>query len=67
MFTELIIFAAFYAVAIIAHALHKPGVPGVAAHRFAVIAAVIVKASATAFHEYAVHFVVYSGYVIRSH
>lgn len=65
MFTELIIFAAFYAVAIVGHAAHKPGVPG--AHRFAIIAAVLAKAGSAALHEYAVHFVVYSGYVIRGH
>lgn len=64
--TEFMIFAAFYAVALVGHALHTRKDAG-AAHRFALIAAVLAKALSAALHEYAVHFLVYSGYVLRSH
>lgn len=71
MFTEVMIFAAFYAVAFMAHAFHahvtKAAPDVVRAHRFAAYAAVVVKAGAAALHEYAVHFVVYSGYVLPPH
>lgn len=66
MFTELMIFMAFYAVAFVGHSVsarHQSG----ASHRFAFYAAVLGKALAAAGHEYAVHFIVYSGYVLKSH
>lgn len=71
MFTEMMIFAAFYAVAFIAHFAHATFVKGAtdaeAGHRFAFYAAAFAKAGHAAFHEYAVHFVVYSGYVLPQH
>lgn len=73
MFTELMIFAAFYAVAFVGHAAHARTVArradGVSqgSHRFALYAAVLAKALAAAGHEYAVHFIVYSGYVLKGH
>lgn len=72
MFTEIMIFAAFYAVAFVAHVLHGYFARGEAhgaevTHRFALVAAVVVKAAFAAFHEYAVHFVVYSGFVLPKH
>lgn len=66
MLTELMIFAAFYAVAFVGHSVHAKRDHGVT-HRFAFIAAVLGKAAAAALHEYAVHFIVYSGYVLKSH
>lgn len=71
MFTEIMIFAAFYAVAFMAHAAHthvtKAAPDAARAHRFATYVALAVKAGSAALHEYAVHFVVYSGYVLPSH
>lgn len=68
MFTELMIFAAFYAVAFVGHAAHaRKGDVSYGSHRFALYAAVLGKALAAAGHEYAVHFIVYSGYVLKSH
>lgn len=69
MFTEFMIFMAFYAVALVAHFAHSTKVKGardaVKGHRFALYAAVLAKAFAVAGHEYIVHLLVYSGYVIR--
>lgn len=65
MLTEVLIFAIFYAIAFIGHASHARSSEG--SHRFALYAAVVVKALSAAAHEYAVHFLVYSGYVLKSH
>jgi hypothetical protein len=73
MFMEFMIFMAFYAVAFLAHSAHavvaKKGVAVTVAstHRFALYFSVLAKALAPALHEYAVHFIVYSGYVLKSH
>ena len=72
MITELMIFMAFYAVAFIGHSAHahfaKGEMPDVAStHRFALYFSVLVKALGPAVHEYAAHFIVYSGYVLKSH
>jgi len=66
MLTEFMIFAAFYAVAFVGHSVHAKRDHG-AAHRFALIAGVLAKALAASLHEYAVHFIVYSGYVLKAH
>lgn len=70
MLTELMIFMAFYAVAFVGHSVHAGKAHG-ATHRcharFALLAAVLGKAGAAALHEYAVHFIVYSGYVLKGH
>jgi hypothetical protein len=72
MFIEFMIFMAFYAVAFMAHSVHAIKVKGVvpdaaSTHRFALYFSVLAKALAPAVHEYAVHFIVYSGYVIKGH
>ena len=66
MFAEILIFAAFYAVAFVGHSVHAKR-DAAAAHRFALFASVLAKAGAAALHEYAVHFIVYSGYVLKAH
>ena len=66
MFAEFMIFMAFYAVAFVGHSLHAKRDAG-AAHRFALFASVLAKAGAAALHEYAVHLLVYSGYVLKGH
>lgn len=59
MLTELMIFAAFYAVAFVAHFIHtvvsKREINADNAHRFALYATVIVKAFQLALHDYALH------------
>lgn len=54
---ELMIFAAFYAVAFVAHAIVAARSEDRAAHRFALVLAVAAKAAHAALHDYAIHFV----------
>lgn len=60
MFTEVMIFAAFYAVAFVAHLVHgvfAKGAPDAErAHRLALYGAVLLKALHVAVHDYALHF-----------
>jgi len=72
MLMEFMIFMAFYAVAFMAHSVHavkvkKAAPDATSTHRFALVFAAVVKAGGPALHEYAVHFIVYSGYVIHGH
>lgn len=70
--TEAVVFAAFYGVAFTAHAVHakvtkRKEVAAEEKHGIAAVVAVAGHALAGAAHEYAVHFVVYSGHVLNGH